>query len=433
MHLDERMEEMRRRMEERNAQMQDRMNNLMNRHGLNSPNCQTPPPVPTTPMDSQIDTNIENNYKFCPECGNKCDADAKFCMQCGTRLDANIISNVNTDTINNTEENQADCPVCFEDFEDWGFRYRYELEGEEKVIDVIFKSCSFEDANGEEVEELCWCIDGEVVDIHSDDFRGCEDIHDCGVAIAKKLNIQHDGKVMMSFGQNEETLTDVAYEICLDKNLNYLKDNRETVTLTLYANRERDIVQTMFYEIDEDVIEEVKEAFENNDCDEIQNYLESDFFCNETLDLWGDDDAERLGYEITDCDGDTIDEGEILTAEANVFKYRDIEDNFAVTMDYHPKHVVITTDSVKRAYTTFEIPANFNIGGISFIKNNNTSLNILNCEQAGDTVTGIQAIRYAGETYYCDDIGDCGTIGDIYYFLYEWDEDKGRYTLVAQC
>lgn len=456
MNIDEKMQEMRRRMEERNAQIQEKMNNLMRGHGINNPAGYPPPTMPTftppVPGSSPQEistfippipgntppaapTNNTEESQFCPECGTKCDARAKFCMQCGARLNAENTTQTMAGAAEPVNNNLPECPIDFEDFEDCGFRYRYEVDGEEKVLEVIFESCPFfdEDEDDEESYSLCWCIDGEAVDIDDEDMRGCEDIHDCGVAIAKKLNFQHDDKVMMSFGQDEKTFTDVTYEICLDKNFNYCNDNKETVMLSLSADQGHSVVQTMFYEIDEEAFDDVKEAFENEDTDEIWSYLDSDFYCNETLNLWGDEEVERLGYDIEDSDGETIDDGDIHVAEQNVFNYCDSEEDYAVSEDFHPQYIVMTTETVKRAYTTFEMPADFNIGGISFIKCENAKWDILPCDETGDTVTSIQKIRYAGKTYYSEDMGDAGTYGDLCYFLYEWNEENCRYDLVAKC
>ena len=37
---------------------------------------------------SQQPEEVYSNFKFCPECGTKVDADARFCPNCGTRLEA---------------------------------------------------------------------------------------------------------------------------------------------------------------------------------------------------------------------------------------------------------------------------------------------------------------------------------------------------------
>ena len=41
-------------------------------------------------------------------------------------------------------------------------------------------------------------------------------------------------------------------------------------------------------------------------------------------------------------------------------------------------------------------------------------------------------IRYAGQTLSCDDMGDAGTVGDLRYFLYAWDDEDECYRLVEQ-
>lgn len=38
----------------------------------------------------------------------------------------------------------------------------------------------------------------------------------------------------------------------------------------------------------------------------------------------------------------------------------------------------------------------------------------------------------AGQTLSCDDMGDAGTVGDLLYLLYAWDDEYECYRLVEQ-
>ena len=379
--------------------------------------------------DSTENSSNSEVYFFCPYCGEKVGMEERFCPECGACTpDAEDMQTEDEEEKFSSSEDLPECPVDWENFEDCGFTYTYESDGEEREVEVTYELC--EDADGDEM--YSWCCDGDPIDISDDDFHGCEDINDCGVVIAKKVIHDNDGEVRMSFGKGELTFTDQPCAIVLDENLNYSTDCEDTVTLTLYANQGCDVMQTNFYDLDEETFESIRQLLEDGETDEIWDYIDEEFFCNETFDLVGDEEAERLGYEITDSDGDVIDEGEIHVGEENVFSYSDIKDNFAVTMHYHPQYLLVTTDNVKRSYAEYEVPAHFSIGGISFVKYDNAEKNIIRCEHFGDTVTCITQIRYAGQTYSCNDMGDAGTVGDLRYFLYAWDDEDECYRLVEQ-
>ena len=418
--INDSMEQLRRSLDERMNEIRRRIEEFMNRNSQ---------PYGT---DAHEDSHDEEEQMYCAECGARVNTSALFCDQCGSRLDEELDENDDDqkwceDSDDTSSDEQDECPVDWEDFEGCGFTYTYESDGEEREVEVTYENC--EDADGEET--YCWCSEDGPIDIYDDDFRGCEDINDCGVVIAKRVIHDNDGEVKMSFGKGELTFTDQPCAIVLDEKLNYSTDCEDTVTLTLYANQRCDVMRTYFYELDEKAFKSICQLIEDEETDEILDYVDEDFFCNETFDLMGDEDAERLAYEITDSNGDVIDEGEIHVAEENVFRYRDVADNFAVTKDYHPQYLLVTTDNVKRQYAEYEVPAHFSIGGISFVSYDNAEKNIIRCEHFGDTVTCITQIRYAGKTYSCDDMGDAGTSGYLTYFLYEWDNESECYILVA--
>lgn len=420
MNIDESMEQLRRSLDERMDEIRRKNEEFINRY--------------SQPYDAAArEEKEEEELRFCEQCGAKVSANAMFCEQCGCRLDENLDEDDDDqkwceDSDDTSSEDLPECPVDWENFEGCGFTYTYESDGEEREVLVTYELG--EDADGEEM--YCWCSEEGPIDICDDDFRGCEDINDCGVVIAKRVIHDNDGEVKMSFGKGELTFTDQPCAIVLDEELNYSADCQETVTLTLYANQGTDVLQTNFYDLDEDEFETIKQLLEDGDTDEIWDHIDEEFFCNETFDLWGDEESERLGYEITDSDGDVIDEGDISVGSENLFAYRDIKDNFAVTQERHPQYLLVTTDSVKRSYAEYKVPANFSIGGISFVKNDNAEKGILYCEYFGDDVTCITQIRYAGQTLSCNDMGDAGTVGDLRYFLYAWDDDVERYRLVEQ-
>lgn len=444
-----RLEQMQSEVDKRFADMQkeqdERMKQLEQQLGFLNDAAPAASPVTSEPIFGGDAEVSHPSCRTCQECGASVSEDAIFCEQCGCRLEEDSDEELDEDIMHMFDDDDDDqewceneddtlsdernvCPVDWENFEDCGFTYTYESDGEEREVEVTYELC--EDADGDEM--YSWCCDGDPIDISDDDFHGCEDINDCGVVIAKKVIHDNDGEVRMSFGKGELTFTDQPCAIVLDENLNYSTDCEDTVTLTLYANQGCDVMQTNFYDLDEETFESIRQLLEDGETDEIWDYIDEEFFCNETFDLVGDEEAERLGYEITDSDGDVIDEGEIHVGEENVFSYSDIKDNFAVTMHYHPQYLLVTTDNVKRSYAEYEVPAHFSIGGISFVKYDNAEKNIIRCEHFGDTVTCITQIRYAGQTYSCNDMGDGGTSGYLTCFLYAWDDDDERYRLVEQ-
>ena len=57
--------------------------------------------------------------------------------------------------------------------------------------------------------------------------------------------------------------------------------------------------------------------------------------------------------------------------------------------------------------------------------------NKLYCEAFGDTITSLFNIRFAGSSCEVENCGDAGSWGDQSYYLYEWNEDEGRYMKVC--
>ena len=442
MNIDERMEEMRRRMEERSAKAQSKMDNLMNKYGLNSSaGCPPPPPsmptfsappIPTVapPMPASCACDIQ----FCPECGTKCDADAFFCENCGTILDdcddetTDGTASLDTPPIPQAATGtQHKCLVDFEKFEDWEFVYRYESDGEEveKRVQIQY--------NGD--DEFLYS-GGQLLPLTIEDFAGCIDVDDCGVVIAKRIIDDNDNEVRMSFffDDEENTLTGIPYWLTLDANRDYARHGyMNTALLTLYAGEGRDVARNMFYSLSEEEFYNAKQWIEDEDNESLYDFVfdtAEEIGCNETFDLWGDEESEVLSCTHDDGE-DEYDDGNITVAENNVF--REKNEQYIIYKDAPVEYLLIVTDRVKRSYAEFEVPESIEIGAIHFIDNNNAEPGVnLYCEGFGDTITSINGIRYEGRTYGAVDCSDAGTVGDLRYYLYMWDNENNKYSLCAE-
>jgi hypothetical protein len=50
----------------------------------------------------------------------------------------------------------------------------------------------------------------------------------------------------------------------------------------------------------------------------------------------------------------------------------------------------------------------------------------------GDDVTSIGTFRYRGKTYFAEDFGDVGSLGDRKFSIFKWNDEKKRYNLLAE-
>ena len=354
---------------------------------------------------------------FCPQCGSRLSQEARFCPICGTQLSdstAETVSPTATTVTTTTDERAAtNLPPCNIDlsmFNEGEFVYSYTSGGESKETRVVI-------AEGE------LYLDDAPLFIDEDNFRGCIDIDDLGVAIAKQTIDDNDDEVTMTF---EHEITEVYYEITLDRNLNYLNDNDNTMSLSLCANAGISVISAEFYELDETDFNAIQEAMENGDTDEIYDVIcGMDAECYEILNLHGNTDAEKLSYELHDCDGELVDDGEITIFESNVFS--EAQDNNHTDSDKPHRYLLIRTDTMKRCYADYTVPGNFSVGGIRFMDASPIPDNKLYCEAFGDTITSLFNIRFAGSSCEMENCGDAGSWGDHSYYLYEWNEDEGRY------
>ena len=438
--LEAQMEEQKRRLEAQMQAMQSSFNQWQN--PLNDPTVSN-----DTTNEGSNDDDGEN---ICPECGENIIAGARFCPMCGCSLTNHEEQEdefVEDDDDNSENEDDSEDESLFsddDDFEDdiyfeddddevggieyddfdfniyegYAFIYRYTSGGEEIEREVVV-ACA---------NDGTFYMDDEGFDLKQDSFSGLIDIDDCGIVIAKHIIDDNDGEVRMTLikdGDNESTLTEVPYEVRLDKHLNYVDTNDESWTLCLGASEYIDAIRCDIYELDdEEDSERIKECIEEEDTDELEELL-GDYSEDviEILNIVGDRENERLNYELTDNEGNTISEGEILIDTDNIFEDPDRKDCYGT--HHHPWRVLVKTDSIKRSWATFNVPANFEVGGIHFILQNDLPNSL------GAQLTNHFYIRHAGK-YYHADVDDAGTLGDIDYYLFEWDEDMERYRVIAR-
>ena len=304
------------------------------------------------------------------------------------------------------------------------FQYQYQSQGKDVMVNVV-------------IDGLNLLVDGQDIGLDEDDFIGCEDIDDCTLVIGRRVIKNNDGEVLTRFLEGDNrTLTYVNYVKRLNKDLEYINNTEEdSWYLTLRGDVSRDITQFNFCEVEEDSIEEITSMFEEEDTDSLFDYVISSDSLEtiENFQVWGDPREEQLSYEITNENGDPVREGRIVVSEYNIHNYNDIEPYFIVDKTKHPKYLLVHSDVMKRSYSGFKVPKEFNIGEIHFIdKCPVVSRCLLDLDRFGDKMTDIFSFRYQGKTYECEDYGDNGSVGDYKYTLLEWDENKNRYELLYE-
>lgn len=319
-----------------------------------------------------------------------------------------------------------ECKVDFYSYEGGRFIYTYKSKGEDVKIEVSI-------VDGE--NDIEFHVNGKSIGLTTDvDFIGCEDLEDCCLVIAKRLIKDNDSEVNTTFLNDQGiTLTEVFYNKILNKNLEYVTEE-ESWTLHLRCGYDyNDITSFTSYVIDEEDIDKVLDFFETEDTDNLQNYLfDLDDEIYEVYNLWGDDDCERLLYEVLNENNEEVDSGDLLVSERNVFKYEECQNIYMVSRKNHPKYLVIHQDTMKRSSSTFSVPKNFQVGGIHFIDSLFIENYILDWDYFGDTMTRISSFKYCGKEYVNDDIMDAGSYGSNNWGLFKWDEENNRYELIKE-
>ena len=309
------------------------------------------------------------------------------------------------------------------DYEERKYIYKYTSNGigKEVVVSLIESDDS----------SYKFQVNEEVVSIDRSVLNNCLDPDECGIAIAKHIIKDNDGEVKMSLVDEYEVY--LIDHLILTKELDFVPITEDDLTWTfsLYANSGMSTNRYEIYGFGDEDYESIQSLMESEDKYELYDYLSEfeplDYY--ELINLWGDDDRERLSYEVKDMDGDEIDSGKLTVYERNVYVYPGYE-GFKVDKDPE-KYLLIQRDEVKRSYSEFEVPKGFNVNNIRFIESSPFHPFRTPEDLFGDTVTNMYSFRYNGHFFNECESGDVGTWGDVHYSLYRWNEEKRFYELVA--
>lgn len=320
-------------------------------------------------------------------------------------------------------ENQNDCKVYFGDWVDSEFIYEYKSNGNnvKLVVDIV-------DVNG----DGGFTVNGKSIGLEYDDFRGCEDIDDCGIVLGKHLIQDNDSEVMMTVIPSSRNKS--PYTIHLTKDLGYKTDMDEDWTLSIRTVLDRPLVRYEYFELNGNDVMEIVSMISKKQFDGLNKYVwEKDpFETLEFMNLWGDELEERLSFEILDENNNNVINGEFIIPESNVIYYDEYYKDRKGKTFVRPEYVLMKTDVVKRGWCSFSVPRKFDITGVHFIGQYHFDDQIPNSPEIGDTVTSIHCFRYNGKFYSMSEGSDSGTLGDIHYSLLKWDENYNWYDVVCR-
>ena len=320
---------------------------------------------------------------------------------------------------------KKECRIDFYDYEDSKFLFSYESKGEDVVLEVKI-------VDGE--DGLEFQLNGQSIGLTTEDFIGCEDIDDCTLVVAKHLVKDNDGEVLTAFANSyNTTLTGVIYTKRLTKDLEYDNGDMddESWQVTLCANHNNSVTSYDYYEISEGEVANIVSLISNRDDDALSDLLWGRD--RETVEVFEFNDIAGLTYEVSDSNGEVVQDGLMAVFPNNIFSYEGCEKYQIVNENYHPEYLLLASDIMKRSNTTFCVPKDFQIGEIHFENSRLSPLRMLDWYCVfGDDVTSIGTFRYRGKAYYADDFGDVGSYGDQKFAIFKWNDEKKRYNLLAE-
>ena len=318
-----------------------------------------------------------------------------------------------------------ECRIDFYNYEDSKFLFSYESNGEDVTLEVNV-------IDGEDGFEFQ--LNGQSIGLTPEDFVGCEDIDDCTLVIAKHIIKDNDGEVLTTFANSyNTTLTGVIYNKRLTKDLEYDNGDMddESWQVTLCANHNNSVTSYDYYEISEGEVDNIVSLISNRDDDALSDLLWGRD--SERVEVFEFNDIAGLTYEVSDSNGEVVQDGLMAVFSNNIFSYEGCEKYQIVNENYHPEYLLLVSDTMKRSNTTFCVPKDFQIGEIHFENSRLATLRLLDwCSMFGDYVTSIGSFRYRGKTYYADDFCDAGSYGDRKFAIFKWNEEKKRYDLLAE-
>ena len=318
-----------------------------------------------------------------------------------------------------------ECRIDFYDYEDSKFLFSYESKGEDVVLKVKI-------VDGEDGIEFH--LNDQSIGLTTEDFIGCEDIDDCTLVVAKHLIKDNDGEVLTAFANSyNTTLTGVIYTKRLTNDLEYDNGDMddESWQVTLCANHNNSVTSYDYYEISEGEVDNIVSLISNRDDDALSDLLWGRD--SERVEVFEFNDIAGLTYEVSDSNGEVVQDGLMAVFSNNIFSYEGCEKYQIVNENYHPEYLLLVSDTMKRSNTTFCVPKDFQIGEIHFENSRLSPLRMLDWYCVfGDDVTSIGTFRYRGKAYYADDFGDVGSYGDQKFAIFKWNDDKKRYNLLAE-
>ena len=320
---------------------------------------------------------------------------------------------------------KKECRIDFYKYEDSKFLFSYESNGEDVVLEVNV-------IDGEDGIEFQ--LNGQSIGLTPDDFIGCEDIDDCTLVIAKHIIKDNDGEVLTTFANSyNTTLTGVIYNKRLTKDLEYDNGDMEDESwqVTLCANHDNSVTSYDYYEIPESEVDEIVSLISNRDDDTLCDLLWNRD--RETVEVFEFNDIAGLTYEVSDSNGEVVQDGLMAAFPNNIFSYEGCEKHEIVNENHHPEYLLLVSDIMKRSNTTFCVPKDFQIGEIHFENSRLAPLRLLDWFGVfGDDVTSIGTFRYRVKTYFAEDFGDAGSWGDRKFAIFKWNDEKKRYNLLAE-
>ena len=320
---------------------------------------------------------------------------------------------------------KKECRIDFYKYEDSKFLFSYESNGEDVTLEVNV-------VDGEDGFEFQ--LNGQSIGLTPEDFVGCEDIDDCTLVIAKHIIKDNDGEVLTTFANSyNTTLTGVIYNKRLTKDLEYDNGDMddESWQVTLCANHNNSVTSYDYYEISEGEVDNIVSLISNRDDDTLSDLLWGRDY--ERVEVFEFNDIAGLTYEVSDSNGEVVQDGLMAVFSNNIFSYEGCEKYQIVNENYHPEYLLLVSDIMKRSNTTFCVPKDFQIGEIHFENSRLSPLRMLDWYCVfGDDVTSIGTFRYRGKAYYADDFGDVGSYGDQKFAIFKWNDEKKRYDLLAE-
>ena len=329
--------------------------------------------------------------------------------------------------------------IKWDDIEDWNctFVYKYERNGKtvSRRVDLINTDELFLALNDVPLSEEQEPRDYKKIDIELKDtlLKGCVDIDDVGVVIAKMIIKDNDEVVLMSiYNRNcyDEEYGVYSAQVELDKDLDYLipKDEDCDCTLTLTADMGRPVMWAIFVEIYN--ADKVKQFIEDEDTYElfeiVRHYDYEDCYL---FNIWGDEDEERINYKLEDSKGLEIVSGDICIRENNVFDYGK-EKNYIVDKNNHPKYVMVFTDLLIDFSATFKVPSWFIMQSCHFA--DATPSNVVFPMAFGDTISSISStICCNGKRYHAVETNEHGRKKFMNCYLYEYNKKRELYNMIA--